>query len=388
MPAEGRGGPGDAAAGTTAALLAWYAQVRRDLPWRHTRDPYRILVSEVMSQQTQIDRVVPFYERFLARFPDEATLAAAPVEECHRLWKGLGYPSRVERLQAACQAVRARGAWPTTPEGLLELPGIGPYTAAAVACFAFGQPTAVVDTNVARVYARRDALALPVDRAALTRHAAQAVPPAAAIAWNNALMELGALVCTARAPRCDACPWASACRSRGDAEALARSATPLTPARARPDAAPARPIDPRLPRTHIVLGLIHQDGRYLVARRPAQVHLGGSWELPGGKRERGENDRVALARELAEELGAEVLAARSFLHWEHAYPDRALAFHCYRVRLFAPEAVRPLAATELRWVTPAELLALPFPEANAPMLARVRRYHRRALTVAAERTGT
>ncbi len=118
-------------------LLSWYAGSARDLPWRRTRDPYRVLVSEVMLQQTQALRVVPFYERFLARFPDERALATAPLEDCHRLWKGLGYPNRVERLQAACQEVLRRGGWPQTPEQLMELPGIGPYTAGAVACFAF-----------------------------------------------------------------------------------------------------------------------------------------------------------------------------------------------------------------------------------------------------------
>ena len=111
------------------ALLAWYARERRDLPWRRTREPYRILVSEVMCQQTQVDRVVPFYERFLARFPDERALAAADDETIHRLWKGLGYPSRVERLRSACRTVVAAGRWPDTVEGLLDLPGVGPYHA-------------------------------------------------------------------------------------------------------------------------------------------------------------------------------------------------------------------------------------------------------------------
>ena len=123
-----------------AELIGWYRRHARDLPWRRTRDPYRVLVSEVMLQQTQVDRVVPFYERFLAAFPDAARLASAPLEQVHRLWKGLGYPSRAERLQAACAAVIAAGGrWPDTAEGLQELPGIGPYTGGAVACFAFVQ---------------------------------------------------------------------------------------------------------------------------------------------------------------------------------------------------------------------------------------------------------
>lgn len=361
--------------GAQAELLAWYRLNARDLPWRRSRDPYRILVSEVMLQQTQVDRVLPFYERFLARFPDEAALAAGSDEDIHRLWKGLGYPSRVERLRAACQAVLARGAWPDTPAGLEELPGIGPYTAGAVACFAFARAVPLVDTNVARVYARRDGLALPIDRAALWHHAAAQVPETAPIAWNNALMELGALVCRARAPRCEVCPWAARCRLRGADGAIAASANPLKVASVR--TAYGVPISDRsLPRQHIVLALIHHEGRYLVARRRAAAHCGGLWELPGGKREAGEDDRTALAREVQEELGAEVLAARHLLDWNHAYPDRYLSFHLYRCRLFDPAGVRPLAADELRWVSPAELVALPFPEANQPVLARLRRYHR------------
>jgi len=358
------------------ALLAWYRRHARDLPWRRTRDPYRILVSEVMLQQTQVERVIPFYERFLALLPDEQALAAAPLEAIHRAWKGLGYPSRVERLQRACQEVLARGGtWPRTSAALQELPGIGPYTAGAVACFAFAQPTTVVDTNVARLYVRLLGLALPVDKAALWARVAEEVHPQEAIHWNNALMELGALVCTARAPRCDACPWADGCASRTDEEALRRSANPLKVA--SPAVAYGVLITDRAkPRGHVVLALIHDQDRYLVTRRPLQVHAGGAWELPGGKREPGEDDRTALAREIQEELGVEILAARSLMRFSYEYPTRYLTFHVYHVRLFHPDRAKPLVADALRWVTPAEFLALPFPEANQPIQSRLARYHR------------
>ena len=188
-------------------------------------------------------------------------------------------------------------------------------------------------------------------------------------------MELGATVCTARAPRCDVCPWARSCRSRGDAAAIAANATPLKTAvktMRYGDAAPRA----GLPRLRVLLALIHHDGRYLVARRLAEARQGGFWELPGGKREPGEDDRVALAREIREELGADVLAARQLLTWHHNYADRALTFRCFRVRLFAPAAVRPLASQELRWVTPQELMALAVPPGTQPLIARMRRYHR------------
>ena len=357
-------------------LLDWYRVHARDLPWRRTRDPYRILVSEVMLQQTQVERVVPFYERFLGLFPTEQILAMASLEAIHRAWKGLGYPSRVERLQRACQEVLARGGrWPSTSEALQELPGIGPYTAGAVACFAFARPVAVVDTNVARLYVRLLGLALPVDKAALWARVAQDVHPHQAISWNNALMELGALVCTARAPRCDACPWAGGCASRADAAFQERSANPLKVASTAVRYG-VEITDRARPRRHIVLALIHDQDRYLVTRRPPDAHAGGAWELPGGKREAGEDDRTALAREVQEELGVEILAARSLMRFSYAYPTCYLTFHVYRVRLFHPERAKALAADELRWVRPAEFLALPFPLANRPIQSRMARYHR------------
>ncbi|HYE04815.1 MAG TPA: NUDIX domain-containing protein [Planctomycetota bacterium] len=359
-----------------AELLAWYAAVGRDLPWRRTRDPYRVLVSEVMLQQTQVERVLPFYRRFLELFPDAAALAAADADTLHRAWKGLGYPSRADRLQAACRAVLARGgAWPDTPEGLAELPGIGPYTSGAVACFASGRAVAVVDTNVARVYARRDALPRPLPRERIWAHAGAEVDRTEPIAYTNALMDLGATVCTARAPRCGDCPWRDRCASANDALIHAATANPLKVAAAKIAYGDAV-TDRAKPRLHIVLALVHHDGRYLVTRRKAAAHCGGKWELPGGKRAKGEPDRVALARELKEELGVELLAARPLVDFSHDYGDRYLTLHCYRCRLFAPESARPLAADDLRWVTPAEFVALDFPAANAPLIARLRRYHR------------
>lgn len=359
-----------------SSLLRWYAANARDLPWRSTRDPYRILVSEVMLQQTQVDRVLEYYARFLGRFPDAHALAAAGDEDLHRMWKGLGYPSRAERLRAACRTVLAAGGhWPQTPEKLQELSGIGPYTAGAVACFAFAAAVPLVDTNVARVYARRDGLALPLDKAALWQHAADQLDPRQPIPYNNALMELGALVCTARAPRCDACPWSRRCAARDDADRQAITANPLKSVAAIIRYG-ATITDRAKPRQHIVLALVHHEGKYLVTQRRPGAHCGGHWELPGGKRESGEDDRHTLARELREELGAELLAARHLMRFHYDYGDRYLTFHVYRCRLFAPDQVRPLASTRLRWVEPAAFIALDFPPANQAISERLRKYHR------------
>jgi A/G-specific adenine glycosylase len=185
------------------AILDWYGAVRRDLPWRRTRDPYAILVSEVMLQQTQVARVVSRYEAWVARWPTAGDLGAATTADVLRAWVGLGYNSRALRLREACIVV-ARDGWPADAAGLRALPGVGPYTAAAVASFAFGEPGAAVDTNVRRVSAR------------LGQGTPQQLLPRGREAdWNQALMELGALVCGARSAACEDCPAAPWCASQG-----------------------------------------------------------------------------------------------------------------------------------------------------------------------------
>jgi A/G-specific adenine glycosylase len=184
-------------------LLAWYAENGRDLPWRRTRDPYAILVSEVMLQQTQVPRVVPRYLEWLERWPTIESLAAARRAEVIRAWAGLGYNRRAVNLHRCAVAVTAMGGFPREPAQLAKLPGIGPYTAAAIACFAFGAQVAAPDTNARRV----------LERAFATTHM---LPPAGrAWEWNQALFDLGSQVCIARRPRCGACPLAGGCPSHG-----------------------------------------------------------------------------------------------------------------------------------------------------------------------------
>jgi A/G-specific adenine glycosylase len=201
-------------------LLAWYERVRRPLPWRATRDPYALLVSEVMLQQTQAARVVPYYEAFLARFPDPPALAAAPARDVLAAWSGLGYNRRALALQAAAAVVAEHG-W---PDDLSALPGVGPYTAAAVASFAWDAQRAAVDVNVRRVIERWDGR--PHTPRRLAERAAALLPPGRAAAWNQAMMELGATACTARAARCDACPVAAWCASAGAPAQPRRAAAP------------------------------------------------------------------------------------------------------------------------------------------------------------------
>lgn len=190
------------------ALETWFAAEAIDYPWRFVDDPYLVLVSEVMLQQTQAPRVVPFFEAFIERFPDVDALAQAPLGEVLRLWSGLGYNSRAKRLRDAAIQVASDG-WPTD---LSDLPGVGPYTASALGAFAFGQQVAAVDTNLRRVLSRW--VGEPLDGAALAKVADEHLGDDAAI-WNQAVMDLGAYVCTARSPRCEECPVVTWCRGPG-----------------------------------------------------------------------------------------------------------------------------------------------------------------------------
>jgi A/G-specific adenine glycosylase len=202
-----------------SALLEWFAANRRDLPWRLSRDPYRVLVSEVMLQQTQVDRVIPYYEAFLRRFPDAESLASAATAAVIKAWAGLGYNRRAINLQRTAQYVveHLGGKFPSDVDALRKLPGIGPYTAGAIACFAFEQDVAFVDTNIRRVLHR---VFFGVDVPAPTATERQivavgeaAVPAGNGWTWNQALMEFGALQCTARKPACVICPLQTSCRA-------------------------------------------------------------------------------------------------------------------------------------------------------------------------------
>ena len=209
-------------------LLAWFRQFQRDLPWRRTKDPYRIWVSEIMLQQTRVAAVIPYYERFLARFPDVRSLADAPQEEVLRLWSGLGYYSRARNLQKAAQQIVAQhGAeFPTKEEDVFALSGIGPYTGAAILSIAFDEKLAVLDGNVARVLARLGAIRGDLRESrrwqSLQKTAGELLDPKSPGDWNQAMMELGATICTPGAPQCLLCPVGKFCRARqsGDPESF------------------------------------------------------------------------------------------------------------------------------------------------------------------------
>jgi len=197
-------------------LLSWGGPRLRDLPWRRTRDPWGVLVSEVMAQQTQVARIIPRWEVFMERFPSPEALASAPLADLLRLWQGLGYPRRARSLHEAARRIANSGRFPSTVEELMDLPGVGPYTARAVAAFAFDLDVGVLDTNVGRLLARLAGERLRPAKA--QSMADDLVPKGDAWIWNQVVMDFGATVCTARSPRCDHCPVSGQCAWAGSTE--------------------------------------------------------------------------------------------------------------------------------------------------------------------------
>ena len=341
--------------GPGARLIAWFRSRTRDVPWRDETDPYRIWVAEVMAQQTRMAVVRERYDRFLAAFPDVDALAAAERDEVLKAWEGLGYYSRARNLHDAARIVATDldGRLPDSVEGLRALPGIGPYTAGAVASLAFGLREPAVDGNVRRVLSRLHDLPRPAAGALEVRARALLeatdAPPGEV---NQALMDLGGEVCTPRSPACDHCPLGPDClaRARGtQAE--------------RPGRAPRR----ELPHRTIAVTVVCREGRVLIGRRPEEGLLGGLWEFPGGKVEPGETPRAAAARELREEMCLEAELGEEIAVVEHAYSHFRITLHAFRGRWTAGEPCGR-AASDWRWVAPGELAGFAFPAANRPVL--------------------
>jgi A/G-specific adenine glycosylase len=349
--------------GSIPGLHAWYRAQGRDLPWRRTTDPYAIWISEVMLQQTRVTAVVPYYHRWLARFPDVGVLAKAPLEQVLKLWEGLGYYSRARNLHRAAREVVEEwgGTIPADPSAFAALPGVGPYTTAAVMSIAFGADLAVVDGNVRRVLCRL--LALDADprrapqAAALDRLAQDLLPPGTAGDHNQALMELGAVLCTPKTPACDACPLGGRCRGR---------------ARGTPERYPLRRAKPPVPHHEVAIAVVLHQGRVFIDRRPYGGLLGGLWEFPGGKVEAGESVEQALHRELAEEFGLRVRVDEALRPVPHAYSHFKVTLHP-RLCTYLGREPRTGEGNPWQWVPPSALEDHPMPRANRKVLEQLHR---------------
>jgi A/G-specific adenine glycosylase len=344
------------------ALLKWFAAEKRQLPWRETRDPYRIWISEVMLQQTRVATVIPYYRRFLETFPNVETLARAKDNVLMKAWEGLGYYARARNLRQAAQTIvkQFKGELPHSYDELIQLRGFGAYTAASVASLAFGQDCAAVDGNVMRVLARLYAIESDIRKAAAKREfqriAETLLPQGQAGQFNEALMELGATVCKPKNPACDSCPLRRYCRAFQGG---------------RVHELPRKSAKAQIPHHQIAISVVHKNGRVLIALRPSEGLLGNLWEFPGGKLKSEESLAECCQRETLEETGLEVEVGRRFSVVEHSFTHFRITLHAFHCRYRRGKAT-PKSSQKIRWVRLAELDEYAFPKANKKIIEDLR----------------
>ncbi len=341
-------------------LLAWFRQTKRDLPWRRTYDPYHVWISEIILQQTQMERGVEYFRRWIARFPDVAAVAAADEQEILKLWEGLGYYARARNLHKAARLVVSEhgGEIPCAYPDLRALPGVGPYTAAAIASIACDQDIPVVDANVMRIFARLFDLDGPVKerncRARIEGLAWEMLPKGKARIFNQALMDLGGLICTPKNPLCSACPLAPICL------ALLRGTVA------------DRPVAGVRQKTIVIemaTGVLAHEGRLFIQQRLADDIWGGLWEFPGGRLEEGESAEQAVVREYLEETGFAVEVCARLTTLIHHYTRYKVVLHCFACRHTGADLSPQLkAAQAYRWVLAGDLGQFAFPAGHRKLL--------------------
>ena len=356
------------------SLLAWWeAHGRKDpalKPWMFTKDgrwpePHEHLnvlecwIAEVMLQQTQLKVVLPYWQRWMEVFPTVDALAAASLEQVRLQWQGLGYYSRASRLHAAAQRL-AQGPWPRDLDSWMGLPGIGRTTAGSILSSGFNAPLAILDGNVKRVLARLHAHPRPPAREQVLfwQWSEVLLDPARPRDFNQALMDLGATVCTPRNPDCGRCPWQFCCAAYAAGD---------------PTRWPMTDAPKPLPFQVIGVGVVlNAEGHVLIDQRLEEGLLGGLWEFPGGKQEPGESIEACIERELKEELGIVISVGEELITLDHAYSHKKLRFVVHLCAWVSGDP-QPLASQQVRWVSPDQLDTFAFPAANAKMIEALRR---------------
>jgi A/G-specific adenine glycosylase len=337
------------------ALLDWFALHKRDLPWRTNYTPYEVWISEIMLQQTQMERGTQYFKQWMKHFPDIRTLAAASEDEVLRLWEGLGYYSRARHILAAARIIvqKHEGIFPSDPAHIRDLPGVGPYTAGAVASIAFGANIPCIDANVERVLSRIFDIDTPVKRkpaaSEIRRLALKLVPEGQAREHNQAIMELGALIC-GKKPHCGRCPVATFCISRkagiADKRPVVEKKTPIVP-------------------IVMATGVLWHQGGIFLQKRLSEGVWGNLWEFPGGRVEAGEQPTEAVTREFMEETGFAVTHVRKYGILKHSYTIYRITMHCFQLELTGlhgqapPPPPRLTAASAWLWAGREEIAKLP-----------------------------
>jgi A/G-specific adenine glycosylase len=335
-------------------LKSWYTAHHRDLPWRRERDPYKIWVSEIMLQQTTVQAVIPYFIRWMELFPDMFTLSKAPLQKVLKAWQGLGYYQRAKNLHQAAKIIMRDfgGQIPQNYDDLRNLPGFGPYTTAAVLSIAFDKPFLTIDANTRRVLMRllkRAQKAAPgIDRN-LQHVFAPILPQRHPGIFNQALMELGSLVCRSKNPQCLLCPLPEFCSAYKSGE---QEVIPI------PEKRSYKKID-------AVIGIIEKKGKFLIQKRPSSGLLADLWEFPGGKIKKRETAEQALKREIKEEIGGEIFQERFLTKVRHSYTQYQVSLHAYSCSLKKNPI---LDRTRHRWVSLKGLRQYPFPSGSAKVI--------------------
>ncbi len=342
-------------------ILHWYHHEKRELPWRKKPEPYRIWISEVMLQQTRVETVIPYYQRFIRKYPSVKKLAKAKLEQVLKLWEGLGYYRRAMYLHESAKLIVKDhgGKIPDDYNKLLLLPGIGPYTAGAVMSIAFQQAYPAVDGNVKRVCSRLISAAENFSGSQsgkwITTLLRKLIPENNPSDFNQSMMELGAKICTPRSPRCGVCPLRKICRARrlGNPERF-----PVVQGRKTPMLQP------------VAVAVIHRNGRYLITRRPAGVILPNLWEFPGGKILPGETPEEACTREVYEETKIRIRVSRLLARFTHHYSHYSVDLHFFECRHVSGN-VQTEKNIPFRWARPGELRRYPFPKSTLQIVEQL-----------------
>ena len=337
-------------------LIPWYRKNARDLPWRRTKDPYKIWISEIMLQQTTVNAVIPYYQRWIKEFPTVYDVAQARSQKILKSWQGLGYYSRARNIHKAAKIIcqKYQGKLPADPQRIRGLPGFGPYTTGAVLSIAFGKKLPIIDANVRRVVMRILAIeghADPSQDGPINEFLAKIIPNKNVGDFNQALMELGALICRGREPLCLSCPVRQFC------SAYQKGIQEIIPT-------PKKNIVKDL---NVAAGILRRDGHYFIQKRPSTGLLADLWEFPGGKIEKDETPQEALRRELKEEIDVDIEAVDFFMNVVHFYTQFRVKIHVF----ICQTKSYPQANDTRKWVTLRELSQFPMPSGSVKIVERL-----------------
>lgn len=342
-------------------LLTWFKKEQRDLPWRKNYEPYQVWISEIMLQQTQVKTVLPYFDRWMKTLPTIQSVAEAKEDQILKLWEGLGYYSRARNLQKAAKQIMEKhgGKFPKNYDDILALPGVGRYTAGAISSIAFNQNDTLVDGNVIRVFSRlfdySKNTRLPESEKWTWNTAEKLLAKGEARYFNQGLMELGALICTPKNPVCIVCPLQKECQAYSKNTVMER---------------PVKGPKKELKAIEVAIAVIWKNGKIFIQKRPSKGLMGGLWEFPGGKVEKGESIESALEREVREETGLKLKNTRLLKTVKHAYTSFKVKLYCFEGD-FDKGRVRRSSATEHKWIKPEQLSEYAFPAANVRIINEI-----------------